>query len=457
MWVERHRLQPIVGKGFDRDHGALDGADSATRMSVPEDGAYEYPRLRPVEAFPTTTPRAAGPLSARPHALHRRDRVGPSANGRHPGSFRWTPLPPGYPRGICPSLRRAALPGAAPAGHTVARRLPAPGEPRVSPATARRSRTTSCAPRIGLPVWRGRDIRRTRRRCGASWTGISSPKMGPRMTPTSPEASRLNGLVVPHIDFARGGPCYAWGYREAGRGHARRPLDRPGNGARFHGEAVRPHAEGVRDSAGAGGRGRGNAWTLCWRGSAPGISTTSSLTAGSTPSSSRGIPAVRDAGAPAGADRSHSLRIVPRVRGGAAPAPENGSGGGFPRRPPRDSRGAERADRGHRQRGPGARRAAVRRLAAGDARTAPRSRRRGSPDARGCRGGGRRGLLPRRRDGSRPTPHLRSATHLCGSAGPRQASRPPAPLQSVGGSQRDGYVRRARPVRTGLGAPSASA
>ncbi len=37
---------------------------------------------------------------------------------------------------------------------------------------------------------------------------------GPKNTPPSPEAARLTGLVVPHIDFARGGPCYAWGYRE---------------------------------------------------------------------------------------------------------------------------------------------------------------------------------------------------------------------------------------------------
>ena len=37
---------------------------------------------------------------------------------------------------------------------------------------------------------------------------------GPGDTPASPDAASLVGLVVPHIDFARGGPCYAWGYRE---------------------------------------------------------------------------------------------------------------------------------------------------------------------------------------------------------------------------------------------------
>jgi AmmeMemoRadiSam system protein B len=37
---------------------------------------------------------------------------------------------------------------------------------------------------------------------------------GPGNTPPSPAAARLSGLVVPHIDFPRGGSCYAWGYRE---------------------------------------------------------------------------------------------------------------------------------------------------------------------------------------------------------------------------------------------------
>jgi hypothetical protein len=37
---------------------------------------------------------------------------------------------------------------------------------------------------------------------------------GPRDMPPSPAAAGMRGLVVPHIDFARGGTCYAWGYRE---------------------------------------------------------------------------------------------------------------------------------------------------------------------------------------------------------------------------------------------------
>jgi AmmeMemoRadiSam system protein B len=37
---------------------------------------------------------------------------------------------------------------------------------------------------------------------------------GPGDAPSSPAAVGLVGVVLPHIDFARGGPCYAWGYRE---------------------------------------------------------------------------------------------------------------------------------------------------------------------------------------------------------------------------------------------------
>jgi len=44
--------------------------------------------------------------------------------------------------------------------------------------------------------------------------GFFTAAEGPGETPPSPSAAEISGLVVPHIDFARGGPCYAWGYRE---------------------------------------------------------------------------------------------------------------------------------------------------------------------------------------------------------------------------------------------------
>jgi AmmeMemoRadiSam system protein B len=44
--------------------------------------------------------------------------------------------------------------------------------------------------------------------------GYFTAEEGPGPTPPSPSAADLTGLVVPHIDFPRGGACYAWGYRE---------------------------------------------------------------------------------------------------------------------------------------------------------------------------------------------------------------------------------------------------
>jgi hypothetical protein len=45
--------------------------------------------------------------------------------------------------------------------------------------------------------------------------GLFDVADGPGATPPSPEAARMVGLVVPHIDLPRGGYCYGWGYREA--------------------------------------------------------------------------------------------------------------------------------------------------------------------------------------------------------------------------------------------------
>lgn len=67
--------------------------------------------------------------------------------------------------------------------------------------------------------------------------GYFTASEGPGDTPPSPAGARLAGLVAPHIDFQRGGTCYAWSYREAafaleadrwvilGTVHA--PIDRP--------------------------------------------------------------------------------------------------------------------------------------------------------------------------------------------------------------------------------------
>jgi MEMO1 family protein len=50
----------------------------------------------------------------------------------------------------------------------------------------------------------------------AQMDGFFSASDGPGTVLASPDAARLTGLIAPHIDFQRGGPCYAWSYREAG-------------------------------------------------------------------------------------------------------------------------------------------------------------------------------------------------------------------------------------------------
>ncbi|MGQ0645144.1 MAG: AmmeMemoRadiSam system protein B [Elusimicrobiota bacterium] len=47
--------------------------------------------------------------------------------------------------------------------------------------------------------------------------GFASKAGGPGEFPASGDSVPPLGLVAPHIDFFRGGPCYAWAYREAAR------------------------------------------------------------------------------------------------------------------------------------------------------------------------------------------------------------------------------------------------
>ena len=63
----------------------------------------------------------------------------------------------------------------------------------------------------------------TRTSCAPNWTAISPRRAdrGPRAEPGSADdggkpcrATRLRALLAPHIDYARGGVTYAWGYKE---------------------------------------------------------------------------------------------------------------------------------------------------------------------------------------------------------------------------------------------------
>ncbi len=44
--------------------------------------------------------------------------------------------------------------------------------------------------------------------------GFFTDPRGPGKPGTEKAASSIKGLIAPHIDFQRGGPCYAWAYKE---------------------------------------------------------------------------------------------------------------------------------------------------------------------------------------------------------------------------------------------------
>ena len=182
-------------------------------MYPPEDGAYEYPRLRPVEVFPTTL-RGQQVFCLR-DPMHYTDTivsVPPQAaaildlfDGRHS----ILDIQEAFARRFGVLLFREQL-------QQVIQSLDdclLLESPRFASHREALEEDFRRAPHrparlagTGYPS----DPDALRRELD----GYFVAEDGPKDTPPSPSAARLTGLVVPHIDFARGGPCYAWGYRE---------------------------------------------------------------------------------------------------------------------------------------------------------------------------------------------------------------------------------------------------
>ena len=182
-------------------------------MSAPENGAHEYPRLRPVEAFPASVQGQQVVCLRDP--MHYTDAivsVPPQTaailelfDGRHS----LLDIQEAFARRFGVLLFREQL----------LRVIQSLDEcllldsPRFTNHRAvieddfRRAphRPARLAGR-GYPA----DAEALRRELDGYFTADE----GPKDTRPSPQAGRLTGLVAPHIDFARGGPCYAWGYRE---------------------------------------------------------------------------------------------------------------------------------------------------------------------------------------------------------------------------------------------------
>jgi AmmeMemoRadiSam system protein B len=183
------------------------------------DGAYEYPRLRPVEVLPLEMRGEAvfclrDPLRYAEEPLYLRRDAAPLLalfDGRH--SVRDIQLL--YSRQAGTLLLREALDGLI---RELDARLYLDG-PRFRAHCAeleRAFREAASRPARLAGQSYPAEPEALRRELDAYFDHPDGP--GPRAA--SPEAARLAGLIVPHIDFARGGPCYAWGYREAAGGPA---------------------------------------------------------------------------------------------------------------------------------------------------------------------------------------------------------------------------------------------
>ena len=191
-------------------------------MKVPENGAYEYPRLRPVEAFPATVEgQQVFCLRDPTHYTDTIVSVPPQTaaildlfDGRHS----LLDIQEAFARRFGSLLFREQLEQMVQSldecllldsPRFTLHREAVEDEFRRAPHRAARLAGTSYS---SDPDALRREL-----------DGYFLADDGPHDTPPSSLAGQLTGLVVPHIDFSRGGPCYAWGYRELMGGT---PVDR---------------------------------------------------------------------------------------------------------------------------------------------------------------------------------------------------------------------------------------
>lgn len=182
-------------------------------MSAPENGAHEYPRLRPVEAFPASVQGEQVVCLRDP--MHYTDAivsVPPQTavildlfDGRHSLLdiqeavarrfgvllFREQLL------GVIRSLDECLL-------------LESPRFISHREALEDDFRRTPFRPARLAGMSYAADAEALRRELA----GYFRADGGSEHALPSASAGRLTGLAVPHIDFSRGGPCYAWGYQE---------------------------------------------------------------------------------------------------------------------------------------------------------------------------------------------------------------------------------------------------
>ncbi len=187
--------------------------NTATKMDAPEDGAYEYPRLRPVEVFPTTLQgQHVFCLRDPAHYTDAIVSVPPQTaailnlfDGRHS----LLDIQEAFARRFGGLLFREQLLQVIQSLDDCLL-LESPRFSSHREAVEADFRRAAHRPARLAGTAYPSDPEALRRELD----GFFFAKGGPKDTPPTPAAAHLTGLVVPHIDFARGGPCYAWGYRE---------------------------------------------------------------------------------------------------------------------------------------------------------------------------------------------------------------------------------------------------
>lgn len=207
-------------------------------MSAPEDGAYEYPRLRSVEAFPTTL-HGQQVLCLR-DPMHYTDAIvsvppqTAAILGLFDGKHSLLDIQEAFVRRFGTLLfREQLLQVIQSLDDCLLLESPRFSTHRTAVEENFRRAPQRPARLAGTGYPSDPDVLRR------DLDGYFIAESGPRDTPPSPSAGRLTGLIVPHIDFARGGPCYAWGYRELA---GTMPVDRWVILGTVHASITRPFA-----------------------------------------------------------------------------------------------------------------------------------------------------------------------------------------------------------------------
>jgi AmmeMemoRadiSam system protein B len=182
-------------------------------MSAPEDGAYEYPRLRPVELFPASV--QGKQIFCLRDPMHYADAVvsvppqTAAILDLFDGKHSLLDIQEAFARRFGTLLFQEQLLQVIQSLDDCLL-LDSPRFTSHREAVEESFRRAPHRPARLAGVGYPDDPDKLRRDLDAYFQADD----GPRNTPPSPAAARLTGLVAPHIDFVRGGPCYAWGYRE---------------------------------------------------------------------------------------------------------------------------------------------------------------------------------------------------------------------------------------------------